>query len=77
MALKVDYEPKRSGKDFRRVQSDHGECTRDSELSDHVECYSRWNERNPTCKRYSEAESYKFTDRTLPRQGFCCCKISL
>jgi len=59
-ALEADYEPERGGKDFWSVQSDHGECARDSEFSDHAECDSRRNERHLTCKRNSKAESYKF-----------------
>ena len=35
--------PECCGKDFRRVQTDHSECARNSKLPDHAECYSRRN----------------------------------
>ena len=48
---KLMLKPERGREDFRRVQTDHGECAGYSELCDHAECDSRRNERHLTCTR--------------------------
>jgi len=66
--VKYRLRPERGGKDFRSVQSDHGKRAGDSELSDHTECDSRWNERHVTCKHNTETHKSKLNRGILQFQ---------